>query len=93
MNLKYTRKFSLQKEPIRKFMLSIIDVMRYRIYTFILLVVIFSPIASLLKAGKIYSVQRQYYELRIYHLADRQQEAVMDNFLQNAFLRKFQNNH
>src|SRR5258706_14908891 len=30
---------------------------------------------------------RDYYEIRIYHLSDKRQEAEVDNFLKSAYIR------
>lgn len=46
----------------------------------VFLLIISSDLASAQKSG------RQYYEIRIYHMSGRSQEAKIDNYLKNAYL-------
>jgi len=48
-------------------------------------VLLFSLIMIFTAAGA-FAASREFYELRIYHLKDKNQEEIVDKYLQNAFL-------
>lgn len=54
----------------------------------IIIVFLFLPTST---AAKPKAKSREYFELRVYHLATQQQEATIDNYLQNALLPTLHN--
>jgi hypothetical protein len=60
--------------------------MRYKIIIAFFIFAFFFSFVLVLKANENHFAARQFYLLRIYHLASKEQETIVDNFLQNAYL-------